>query len=244
MPIDGLSDHNTLSSWTSFVIEREVAGAVSLSDGRSGRCPALSAGFECYGPQIQWLHSYVTRTKSIALPGAGWKTAFGSNARRAGIPADRGRQSAVSLTSRPGLTASSSSANIASLFPGSWRPLLPGILAFRITECFPAGANVRSNLDCRLSSGTLISLRTVPRGPRVSARVACPSSRARHASSRTRASRGDFPTSESSMASRNRCVQPGDFLVHSRCSQIFKTARSPTGPCYESGKGALIKLRR
>jgi hypothetical protein len=56
-----------------FVIEREIPGAGSLSEAqiREVSLQSLQALNEI-GPQIQWLHSYVTEDKVLLrLPGAG-----------------------------------------------------------------------------------------------------------------------------------------------------------------------------
>jgi cell division inhibitor SulA len=73
-----------------FVIEREVPGAGSLSEPeiRELSLRSLKALTEM-GPQIQWLHSYVTEDKLYCVYLAPDENMIREHARRAGIPADR-----------------------------------------------------------------------------------------------------------------------------------------------------------
>jgi hypothetical protein len=73
-----------------FVIERDVPGAGSLSDAqlREMSLQSLQALKEL-GPQIQWLHSYVTEDKVYCVYIAPDENSVREHARRAGIPADR-----------------------------------------------------------------------------------------------------------------------------------------------------------
>jgi cell division inhibitor SulA len=73
-----------------FVIEREVPGAGSLSETalREISLQSLQALREL-GPQIQWLHSYVTEDKIYCVYLAPDETMIREHARRAGIPANR-----------------------------------------------------------------------------------------------------------------------------------------------------------
>jgi hypothetical protein len=73
-----------------FVIEREVPGAGSLSDSalREMSLQSLQALREL-GPQIQWLHSYVTEDKIYCVYLAPDESTIREHARRAGIPANR-----------------------------------------------------------------------------------------------------------------------------------------------------------
>ena len=51
-----------------FLIEREIPGAGNLSPQELQRISQTSCGvLQKMGPQIQWLQSYVTATKSIAF---------------------------------------------------------------------------------------------------------------------------------------------------------------------------------
>jgi hypothetical protein len=73
-----------------FVIEREVRGAGSLSEEalREISLQSLQTLREM-GPQIQWLHSYVTEDKIYCVYLAPDESAVREHARRTGIPADR-----------------------------------------------------------------------------------------------------------------------------------------------------------
>ncbi|MGH9575666.1 MAG: DUF4242 domain-containing protein [Candidatus Acidiferrales bacterium] len=73
-----------------FVIEREIPGAGSLSEAeiRAVSLRSLQALNEL-GPQIQWLHSYVTEDKVYCVYLAPDEDTIREHARRAGVPADR-----------------------------------------------------------------------------------------------------------------------------------------------------------
>jgi hypothetical protein len=73
-----------------FVIEREVPGAGSLSESelRDLSVRSLEVLNEL-GPQIQWLHSYVTEDKVYCVYLAPDENIIREHARRVGIPADR-----------------------------------------------------------------------------------------------------------------------------------------------------------
>lgn len=73
-----------------YVIEREVAGAGKLTDAqiREIALESLRALNEI-GPQIQWLHSYVTEDKVYCVYVAPDEDTIREHARRAGLPADR-----------------------------------------------------------------------------------------------------------------------------------------------------------
>lgn len=73
-----------------FVIEREVAGAGKLSQSeiRDLSLRSLEVLKEM-GPQIQWLHGYVTEDKVYCVYLAPDENIIREHARRVGIPADR-----------------------------------------------------------------------------------------------------------------------------------------------------------
>jgi hypothetical protein len=73
-----------------FVIERDVPGAGALSEPeiRELSMRSLEALREM-GPQIQWLHSYVTEDKVYCVYIAPDERSIREHARKAGIPADR-----------------------------------------------------------------------------------------------------------------------------------------------------------
>ena len=73
-----------------FVIEREIPGAGSLSEDqiREVSLQSLKALNEM-GPQIQWLHSYVTEDKVYCIYLAPDENTILEHARRAKIPANR-----------------------------------------------------------------------------------------------------------------------------------------------------------
>jgi hypothetical protein len=73
-----------------FVIEREIPGAGALLEVQI-RDLALSSlrTLKEMGPQIQWLHSYVTEDKVYCVYLAPDEDSIREHARRVGIPADR-----------------------------------------------------------------------------------------------------------------------------------------------------------
>jgi uncharacterized protein DUF4242 len=73
-----------------FVIERQVPGAGKLSDSELRELSLRSLeALRGMGPQIQWLHSYVTEDKVYCVYLAPDENAIREHARRVGIPADR-----------------------------------------------------------------------------------------------------------------------------------------------------------
>jgi hypothetical protein len=73
-----------------FVIEREMPGAGDLTD-EEIRTAALKSveAIRAIGPQIQWLHTYVTANKVYCVYLAPDEATVLEHARRAGFPADR-----------------------------------------------------------------------------------------------------------------------------------------------------------
>jgi len=73
-----------------FVIEREIAGAGALSEKQIREISLRSLQtLREMGPQIQWLHSYVTEDKVYCVYLAPDEDCIREHARRVGIPADR-----------------------------------------------------------------------------------------------------------------------------------------------------------
>jgi hypothetical protein len=73
-----------------FVIEREISGAGSLSETQIRDISLRSLQtLKEMGPQIQWLHSYVTEDKVYCVYLAPDEDCIREHARRTGIPADR-----------------------------------------------------------------------------------------------------------------------------------------------------------
>jgi rRNA-processing protein FCF1 len=73
-----------------FVIEREIPGAGRLSESEIQELSLQSLQvLKEIGPQIQWLHSYVTEDKVYCVYLAPDENSIREHARRAGIPADR-----------------------------------------------------------------------------------------------------------------------------------------------------------
>ena len=73
-----------------FVIEREIPGAGALSETEIREISLRSLQkLKEMGPQIQWLHSYVTEDKVYCVYLAPDENSIREHARRAGIPADR-----------------------------------------------------------------------------------------------------------------------------------------------------------
>jgi hypothetical protein len=73
-----------------FVIERDIPGAGTLSESeiREMSLRSLEILGEM-GPQIQWLHSYVTEDKVYCIYLAPDEDSIREHARKAGVPADR-----------------------------------------------------------------------------------------------------------------------------------------------------------
>lgn len=73
-----------------FVIEREVPNAGQLTD-EELRVVSLKSieSLQSLGPQIQWLHSYVTENRIYCVYLAPDEGMIQEHARRAGIPANR-----------------------------------------------------------------------------------------------------------------------------------------------------------
>ncbi len=72
------------------MIEREVPGAGSLSEAQILDLSLRSLQtLKEMGPQIQWLHSYVTEDKVYCVYLAPDEDSIREHARRVGIPADR-----------------------------------------------------------------------------------------------------------------------------------------------------------
>ncbi len=73
-----------------YIIERDIPGAGSLSDTELREMSLRSLEtLEGMGPQIQWLHSYVTEDKVYCVYLAPDENSVREHARRLGIPADR-----------------------------------------------------------------------------------------------------------------------------------------------------------
>lgn len=73
-----------------FVIERNVPGAGSLTEEQLRELSMRSLEtLNEMGPQIQWLHSYVTEDKVYCVYLAPDEDTIREHARRVGIPADR-----------------------------------------------------------------------------------------------------------------------------------------------------------
>ena len=73
-----------------FVIEREIAGAGSLSEEQIREVSLRSLDtLKQMGPRIQWLHSYVTEDKVYCVYLAPDEETVREHARRSNIPANR-----------------------------------------------------------------------------------------------------------------------------------------------------------
>ena len=72
------------------MIEREIPGAGALSEAEILEVSLRSlATLKAMGPQIQWLHSYVTEDKVYCVYLAPDEATVQEHARRTGIPANR-----------------------------------------------------------------------------------------------------------------------------------------------------------
>ena len=73
-----------------FVIERDVPGAGQLSEAEIRNLSAKSMQvLDGMGPQIRWLHSYVTDNKLYCVYLAPDEESVREHARRGGFPANR-----------------------------------------------------------------------------------------------------------------------------------------------------------
>jgi hypothetical protein len=73
-----------------FVIEREIPGAGSLSEAQIREISLQSMqALNAMGPQIQWLHSYVTEDKVYCVYLAPDEQSIREHSRRSGIPVNR-----------------------------------------------------------------------------------------------------------------------------------------------------------
>lgn len=73
-----------------YVIEREIQGAGSLTEDQIKEISLRSLQtLGEMGPQIQWLHSYVTEDKVYCVYIAPDEDTIREHARRAGLPANR-----------------------------------------------------------------------------------------------------------------------------------------------------------
>jgi hypothetical protein len=73
-----------------FVIEREIPGLGNLSDAELREISGKSVSIlKDMGPQIQWLHSYVTGDKLYCVYLAPDEATVREHAKRGGFPANR-----------------------------------------------------------------------------------------------------------------------------------------------------------
>ena len=73
-----------------YVIEREIPGAGNLSDGELQEVARKSvAVLKGMGPEIKWLHSYVTGDKVYCVYLAPDEATIKEHAKRVGLPANR-----------------------------------------------------------------------------------------------------------------------------------------------------------
>jgi hypothetical protein len=73
-----------------FIIERDVLGAGKLSDAQLREISQKSVNvLKGMGPQIQWLHSYVTGDKVYCVYLAPDEATVQEHAKRVGLPANR-----------------------------------------------------------------------------------------------------------------------------------------------------------
>jgi hypothetical protein len=73
-----------------YVIEREIPGIGDLSDEQIQRIARKSVGvLKEMGPEIRWLHSYVTGDKIYCVYLAPDEETIREHARRGGFPANR-----------------------------------------------------------------------------------------------------------------------------------------------------------
>ncbi len=72
-----------------FVIEREIAGIGAASDAELQAISEKSCGvLRELGPDVQWVHSYVTADKIYCVYNAAGEDLVREHAKRGGFPAD------------------------------------------------------------------------------------------------------------------------------------------------------------
>jgi hypothetical protein len=73
-----------------YIIEREVEGAGNLTDAQLREISQKSVNvLKEMGPEIQWLHSYVTGDKVYCVYLAADEATIKEHAKRVGLPANR-----------------------------------------------------------------------------------------------------------------------------------------------------------
>ena len=73
-----------------YVIEREIPGVSNLDEAQIREVALKSLGvLKDLGPQIQWMHSYVTDDKIYCIYWAPDEEIIREHARRVGVPANR-----------------------------------------------------------------------------------------------------------------------------------------------------------
>jgi hypothetical protein len=73
-----------------YVIEREIPGASKMTEEQVKEVALKSLGvLKDLGPQIQWLHSYVTDDKVYCIYWAPNEEIIKEHAHRVGVPANR-----------------------------------------------------------------------------------------------------------------------------------------------------------
>ncbi len=73
-----------------FVIEREIPGAGEMTPGQlQGAAQQSLSVLRDLGPQIQWLHSYITDNKVYCIYWAPNAEIIQEHAKRCGVPANR-----------------------------------------------------------------------------------------------------------------------------------------------------------
>ena len=72
-----------------YVIEREIPGAGNLSDAEQAVARKSVGVLKDLGPEIKWLHSYVTGDKIYCVYLAPNEETVREHARRGGFPANR-----------------------------------------------------------------------------------------------------------------------------------------------------------
>jgi hypothetical protein len=79
-----------ISIMPKYVIEREIPGAGQLTDAQIKEVSQKSVNvLKGMGPEIQWLHSYVTGDKVYCVYLAPDEASIQEHARRVGLPANR-----------------------------------------------------------------------------------------------------------------------------------------------------------
>src|SRR5580658_5519369 len=126
-----------------FVIEREIPGAGNLSDAELQAVARKSVGvLKDMGPEIKWLHSYVTGDKVYCVYLAPDEETVREHARRGGFPANR-----ISAVRSPA-SASLAKASWTACSTGNAHPSIHAVSPAACPRVRRANSKAFSSLGC------------------------------------------------------------------------------------------------